>query len=148
MSIYQGTFYIRSALSQRKPVDLEASNPNGRLIEYTYHGGANQQWRLSHIQNGEFSIQNVATGTYATAQNGNNTVIRAANTNPQTNSAARWTIVRANAANDTWYIKSVGYNGKTFDVAGSSQADVTEILAYQYHGGVNQQFTLQRVGGC
>lgn len=33
MSVFEGTYIIRSALSQRKPVDLEGSNPTGRLIE-------------------------------------------------------------------------------------------------------------------
>lgn len=33
----------------------------------TYHGGPNQQWRFAHVNNDEFSIQNVATGTYSVA---------------------------------------------------------------------------------
>nr|AIZ77171.1 RBL [Trichoderma viride] len=146
MSLFEGTYIIRSALSQHKPVDLEASNPTGRLIQYTFHGGPNQQWRISHVGNDEFSIQNVATGTYAAAQNGNNTVIRAARTNPQGDASARWKFVRANASSDTWYIRNVAYNSKTFDVTASNQADLTEILAYSYHGGLNQQFTFTRLG--
>ncbi|KAL7918238.1 carbohydrate-binding module family 13 protein [Trichoderma austrokoningii] len=146
MSVFEGTYYIRSALSQHKPVDLEGSNPTGRLIEYTYHGGPNQQWRFTHINNDEFSIQNVATGTYAVAPSGNDATIKAARTDPKSNSSARWKLVRANPGADTWYIRSVAFQSKTFDVTASNQADLTAIIAYTYHGGPNQQFTLNRVG--
>ncbi|PNP45099.1 hypothetical protein TGAM01_v206798 [Trichoderma gamsii] len=146
MSVFEGTYIIRSALSQRKPVDLEGSNPTGRLIEYTYHGGPNQQWRFAHVNNDEFSIQNVATGTYSVAPGGNDATIKAARTDPKSNAAARWKIVRANAGADTWYIRSVGYSNKTWDVTGSRQDDLTAIINYPFHGGVNQQFTLTRVG--
>ncbi|KAM0517072.1 hypothetical protein ACHAPE_005184 [Trichoderma viride] len=144
MSVFEGTYNIRSALSQRKPVDLEASNPTGRLID-TYHGGPNQQWRFAHINNDEFSIQNVATGTYATAPSGNDATIKAARTDPRSNAAARWKIVRANSGADTC-IRSVAYSSKTWDVTASNQDDLTAIINYPYHGGVNQQFTLARVG--
>lgn len=40
---------------------------NVEVLYSTYHGGTNQQWRFAHINNDEFSIQNVATGTYAVA---------------------------------------------------------------------------------
>ncbi|KAK1238844.1 hypothetical protein MKX08_005905 [Trichoderma sp. CBMAI-0020] len=146
MSVFEGTYNIRSALSQRKPVDLEASNPTGRLIGYSFHGGANQQWRVVHVNNDEFSIQSVATGTYAVAPGGNDATIKTARTDPQGNAAARWKIVRANAGADTWYIRSVASASKTWDVTGSNQADLTAIINYPFHGGVNQQFTFTRVG--
>ncbi|KAM0453073.1 hypothetical protein ACHAPV_009188 [Trichoderma viride] len=145
MSVFEGTYNIRTALPQRKPVDLEASNPTGRLIEYTFHGGPNQQWRFAHVNNDEFSIQNVATGTYAVAPSGNDATIRAARTDPRGNAAARWKVVRANSGADTC-IRSVAYNSKTWDVTASNQADLTAIINYPFHGGVNQQFTLSRVG--
>lgn len=43
-------------------------------------------------------------------------------------------------------IRSVAYNSKTWDVTASNQADLTAIINYPFHGGVNQQFTLSRVG--
>lgn len=43
-------------------------------------------------------------------------------------------------------IRSVAYSSKTWDVTGSKQDDLTAIINYPYHGGVNQQFTLTRVG--
>ncbi|RFU76023.1 carbohydrate-binding module family 13 [Trichoderma arundinaceum] len=144
MSLAEGTYYIRSALSQRKSIDLEASQPLGRIIEYQFHRGNNQQWNVVRISNDEYGIQSVATGTNITAPNGNDATAYATRLNPDCNNVARWKIVRASPNGNNWVIRSVAFPNKVLDVTGSNQADVTPIIVYPYHGGANQQFTFTR----
>ena len=42
-------------------------------------------------------------------------------------------------------IYSVAFPNKVLDVTGSKQDNSTPIIVYNYHGGVNQQFTFKEV---
>ncbi|KAL6694374.1 carbohydrate-binding module family 13 protein [Trichoderma pleuroticola] len=145
MSFNEGTYYISTNLSNAKAIDLEASEPTGRIIEYKTHGGKNQQWRLVRITHEEFSIQSVATSTYITAPNGDDMTARGSKLAPECNSVARWKIVKASSKGETYFVHNVAYPNKVLDVSGSNQADLTPILVYAYHGGSNQQFTFKQV---
>ncbi|KAL6800888.1 carbohydrate-binding module family 13 protein [Trichoderma sp. SZMC 28013] len=143
MSMTEGTFNMHTALASHKAVDLEASEPMGRVIEYQFHGGKNQQYRFTRITHEEFSIQCVATNTFITAPNGSDMTARCSKLAPECNSVTRWKIVKAKG--DAYFIYSVAYPNKCLDVSGSNQADLTPILVYTYHGGSNQQFTFKEV---
>ncbi|EHK17347.1 carbohydrate-binding module family 13 protein [Trichoderma virens Gv29-8] len=145
MSFAEGTYHMYTTLASHKAVDLEASEPTGRVIEYQTHGGKNQQWRIVRITHEEYSIQSVATNTYITAPNGDDATARASKLAPECNSVSRWKIVKATAKGDSWVIRNVAYPNKVLDVSGSNQADLTPILVYTYHGGSNQQFTFTEV---
>ncbi|KAL7955350.1 carbohydrate-binding module family 13 protein [Trichoderma compactum] len=143
MSFAEGTYYISTTLSSPKAIDLEGSEPTGRIIEYKTHGDKNQQWRLTLMTHDEYSIQSVATSTYITAPNGADMTARGSKLAPECNSVARWKIVKAKG--DSYFIHNVAYPNKCLDVSGSNQADLTPILVYTYHGGANQQFTFKQM---
>ncbi|KAL7906535.1 carbohydrate-binding module family 13 protein [Trichoderma velutinum] len=145
MSFSEGTYIISTSLASHKAIDLEASEPTGRIIEYQTHGGKNQQWRISRITHEEYSIQSVATNTYITAPNGDDATARGSKLAPECNSVTRWKIVKAGSKGDSWFVRNVAYPNKVLDVSGSNQADLTPILVYTYHGGSNQQFTFKEV---
>ncbi|KKO96557.1 hypothetical protein THAR02_11341 [Trichoderma harzianum] len=158
MSFAEGTYYMTTVLGSHKAVDLEASEPTGRVIEYKTmansrnpllnsqtHGGKNQQWHVTKITNEEYSIQSVATSTYITAPNGDDMTARGSKLAPECNSVARWKIVKASSKGDSYFVRNVAYPNKVLDVSGSNQADLTPILVYAYHGGNNQQFTFKQV---
>ncbi|KAL6872156.1 carbohydrate-binding module family 13 protein [Trichoderma novae-zelandiae] len=144
MSISEGTYYIATALSNHKAIDLDSSEATGRIIEYEGHGGKNQQWRVTKITHEEFSIQSVATSTYITAPNGNDATAHGSKLLPECNSVARWKIVKASNS-DNYTLYSVAYPSKVLDVTGSKQDNSTPIIVYNYHGGPNQQFTFKEV---
>ncbi|KAL6787469.1 carbohydrate-binding module family 13 protein [Trichoderma sp. SZMC 28012] len=146
MSFGEGTYYMCTTLGNHKAVDLEASEPTGRIIEYQSHGGKNQQWRVTKITHEEYSIQSVATNTYITAPNGDNDMTaRGSKLAPECNAVARWKIVKASSKGDAYFVRNVANTNKVLDVSGSNQADLTPILVYTYHGGNNQQFTFKEV---
>ncbi|KAL7798897.1 carbohydrate-binding module family 13 protein [Trichoderma afarasin] len=141
----EGTYFISTTLGSHKAMDLEASEPTGRIIEYQTHGGKNQQWRVIRITHEEFSIQSVATNTYITAPNGDDMTARGSKLAPECNSVARWKITKASSKSDSFIVRNVAFPNKVLDVSGSNQADLTPILVYTYHGGNNQQFTFKEV---
>ncbi|KAL7803286.1 carbohydrate-binding module family 13 [Trichoderma aethiopicum] len=144
MSFSEGTYYIATALSSHKAVDLDSSEATGRIIEYEGHGGKNQQWRISKITHEEYSIQSIATNTYITASSGDDAAVHASKLIPEANNVSRWKIVKASKA-DHYHIYSVAHPNKVLDVTGSKQENSTPIIVYTYHGGPNQQFTFSEV---
>ncbi|PTB62698.1 carbohydrate-binding module family 13 protein [Trichoderma citrinoviride] len=144
MSFNEGTYYIATALSNHKAIDLDSSEATGRIIEYEGHGGKNQQWRITKITHEEFSIQSVATNTFITAPNGGDATAHGSKLLPECNNVARWKIVKASKS-DNYHIYSVAFPNKVLDVTGSKQDNSTPIIVYNYHGGVNQQFTFKEV---
>ncbi|OTA06966.1 Carbohydrate-Binding Module Family 13 [Trichoderma parareesei] len=144
MSFNEGTYFITTALSSHKAVDLDSSEATGRIIVYEGHGGKNQQWRVSKITHDEWSIQSVATDTYITASSGDDAAVHGSKLLPECNSVARWKIVKANKG-ENYHIYSVAHPRKVLDVTGSKQENSTPIIAYNYHGGANQQFTFSEV---
>ncbi|KAK4073187.1 uncharacterized protein Triagg1_5467 [Trichoderma aggressivum f. europaeum] len=175
MSFNEGTYYISTNISGHKAIDIEASEPMGRIIEYQTHGGKNQQWRLTRITHEEFSIQSVATSTYITAPSRSfiqhqkseaewpQRLLRAKLTDFVSSPTLDGSDMTARgsklapecnsvarwkvvkAKGDAYFIHNVAYPNKVLDVSGSNQADLTPILVYTYHGGANQQFTFKEM---
>lgn len=50
--------------SSNLALDVPESNPEDHvfIIQYGWHGGPNQQWDLTHVDSGYFTIVSVATG--------------------------------------------------------------------------------------
>ncbi|KAM0263931.1 hypothetical protein ACHAQJ_000966 [Trichoderma viride] len=153
-SLLDHQWYLSKCLSPTEPIhirsdgkfiELEASQPLGRLVIHSFTGGRNQLWRVLKVDRDEYSLLSLATGTYITAPSGVDVTARGSRLSPEDNNVARWTIVRASPNSNNWIISSVAYPNKVLGVAGSSQANLTAITVYPYQGGPDQQFTFTRV---
>jgi endoglucanase len=110
--------------------------------QWTYNGGNNQLWAITHLGNNEYEIVNLKSGKALDvygwgSANGTN--------------VDQWTW--GNGTNQTWIVSATasGYYRLTpknatstaLDVSGVSTADGANVQLWSYTGGYNQQWSFQ-----
>jgi hypothetical protein len=137
-----GTFYLMSKKSA-KVLDVPGGqNGNGTSVwQWGGTGGTNQQWKLTSLAGGYYSIIGVESNRALTA---------ADNTNGGNIQINDYT----GATNQQWQFVSVGSgnyrivnrsSGKVLDLAGSSLDDGGDVNQFTYQGTENQQWVLVKI---
>ena len=120
----------------------EATADGSNVDQWTYDGGKNQQWTLTHLGGNVYEIVGVQSGktlevaTTSTADDTNvdiRTYTGAAN--------QQWTI---SALSDGYFrLTPVSSSGSALDVGGVSLTDGANVHQWTWLGGNNQQWTIQ-----
>lgn len=129
--------------SSGKCLDISgaSTNPGAPAIQWTCHGGANQQWRLESAGGGGYRI--------ISRQSGHALDVAGAAVN-DTAPIVQW--LPHNGDNQIWtlqpaadgYVQIVArHSGKAIDVDGASTADGAAVIQYSTHDGANQQWLLR-----
>ena len=130
-----------------KLMDVNGSSrqPGAPVIQWTAHGGPNQQWQLHPVSADVFNVVSVNSGLALDVAGGS------------TSAGARvlqwpW----HGGTNQQWRLSPVGgtglyqivslRSGQVLDVTGGSAADGAPVIQWPSHGGANQQWRRSAVG--
>ncbi len=143
VAIPNGTYKI---INRNSGLALEAPNQwtgNGQQInQWSYYGGASQQWTVTGIGSGIYKIIGV--------QSGRSLDIYGGNTGNGTK-VELWDYWNGPMQQWTFNVSSGGYfeitpqcaTGSCLDVNGASTANGANVQLWQWWGGANQQWSLQ-----
>lgn len=135
-----GTYRI-IARHSGKALDAPGTGNGTQVHQWSYHGGNNQRWTLTHLGNNQYRIQGVQSGRVldvsgaSTADGAAIILWDWANANEQ-----KWTIAPTSGG---YYSVRAVHSGKAMDVSGISTADGAVIHQWTYGGGNNQQWAFQ-----
>lgn len=139
-----GQLYAIRSKNSGKALDVSwGSKDNGaNVLQYTYHGYANQKWYIEKQQSGYYTIKCYASGKVLD-------VARCSSDNGA--NVQQWEY--HNGENQEWSIENVGgyykfinrKSGKALDVSGRSVDDNANILQWNYSGQSNQLWSISPV---
>ena len=135
-----GTYRI-IARHSGKALDAPGTGNGTQVHQWSYHGGNNQRWTITHLGNSQYRIQGVQSGRVldvsgaSTADGAPIILWDWANANEQ-----KWTITPTSGG---YYSVRAVHSGKAMDVSGISTADGAVIHQWTYGGGNNQQWAFQ-----
>jgi hypothetical protein len=141
--VNNGTYKI---ISRNSGKALEAPNQwtaNGQQIDqYSYYGGASQQWQVSNTGSGNYKIIGVQSGRSLDIYRGNSsngTKVELWDYNGGSNQQYKF------AATDSGYYRITPNcaTGSCLDVNGASTANSAPVILWQPNGGANQQWSFQ-----
>jgi len=139
-------FYFRiKAKHSGKVIDVEDANTSdgANIIQWTYHGGDNQQWLFVEVEPGYYKIVAKHSGKVMDVAGGSTS--DGANILQWTYHGGdnqKWQLVPAGGG---YYYIICKLSGKAVDVAESSTSDGANIIQWTLHGGDNQKFRLDPV---
>ncbi|WP_332112374.1 RICIN domain-containing protein [Streptomyces gossypiisoli] len=139
-----GNYKIISARSGKALDAFEGGTANGTpILQWTDHGGTNQQWRLALNSAGYYTITGVASGKALDIPNVSTWPgTQLALWTPNTGTNQQWVITPADNGNYTIESRSNGYK---LNVAGDSTADGAAIEQWFTTGGTSQQWKLVKI---
>jgi glucuronoarabinoxylan endo-1,4-beta-xylanase len=112
------------------------------VAQWTYWGGQNQRWTVTHLGNNQYSIVGVQSGKaleVAGAGTSNGTNVQIWTNNSAANQ--KWTV---SATSGGYYrLTPTNATNMCLDVSGVSTADGANIQIWTYGGGNNQQWAFQ-----
>lgn len=139
-----GQLYAIRSKNSGKALDVSwGSKDNGaNVLQYTYHGYANQKWYIEKQPSGYYTIKCYASGKVLD-------VARCSSDNGA--NVQQWEY--HNGENQEWSIENVGgyykfinrKSGKALDVSGRSVDDNANILQWNYSGQSNQLWSISPV---
>ncbi|HEX7057375.1 MAG TPA: RICIN domain-containing protein [Bacilli bacterium] len=138
-------YYMLVNRNSGKVADVEGGSysDGANILQWSNHGGYNQQWRIVDAGGGYYKLINRNSGK-AMAVDGNSTANGA--------NILQWT--DNGSSGQQWQISDIGNgyyklvnrnSGKVADVEGLSTADGGNILQWQDNGGYNQQWQIIKV---
>ncbi|RFU77464.1 carbohydrate-binding module family 13 [Trichoderma arundinaceum] len=141
-----GTYVIASVLDKNPVLDLEGgsdtnplASPLAYIVGYTNQRTENQQWRITPLRPGVYSLQCVFGNGWLTAPAGGGVdQVDTSIYDPRYNEATRWKIT--DAGNGNYQIESVQFPGRVLDVAGGSSDDNTRVILYPNYQSTNQKW--------
>ena len=146
------SYFIHNVASG-KALDVPGgSTANGvPIIQHQPHQGLNQQWELIRLSNGNYLIINDASGKALDDPGGSRPTesqSSSINCTGHLTSSGGWSICPPalwSAINYRFNIINVA-SGKALDDPGGSRADGVQIIQYQPHQGLNQQWIIDELG--
>jgi endoglucanase len=141
--IANGTYRI-IARHSGKALDVAAAGTadGSNVHQWSYHGGNNQRWTLTHLGSNVYRITGVGSGKaleVASTSTANGTNVDIRSYTGATNQ--RWTI---SATSGGYYrLTPVSGSGSALDVSGVSTADGANVHQWSWTGGNNQQWAFQ-----
>jgi endo-1,4-beta-xylanase len=143
-TLANGTYRIQNVNSGKVMDVASQSTENGANVQqYSYGGGANQQWNVEDTGNGEYRIQNVNSGKVldvASASTSNG-----ANVQQYTdygNDNQRFEL--HDQGSGEYHVQPV-HSDKAVDVANSSTSNGANVQQWAWSGGGNQHWTFESV---
>lgn len=141
-SFNSAAWYRMVCRQSNKALDVNGSSTanGGTVIQWDYSGGNNQQWKITSLGNGYFSIIN-RNSNKALDVNGSSTT--------GGTSIVQWDYWGGN--NQQWRIVDMGFgyyeiinrnSGLSLDVNGASTANGADVIQWQYGGARNQQWQI------
>lgn len=136
-------YYLRNQNSDRY---LDADKNTGNLIQYSYHGELNQQWKVTYIGTGLYTIKCLYyphNGKVLSVENSSNT--NGANISLSTYTGAssqRWRILR-NYTGGYSLMPAIS-SSKVMDVNGQYTTDYANIHLWDYHREDSQRWAFER----
>lgn len=137
-----GTYYRITNRNSGKVVDVSASSTadGGNVLQWTWNGGANQQWSFNDAGSGYFTIVNRNSGkcleVYGQSSADGANVDQWACNGGQ-NQQWQW------VAHGSYFQLKGRQSGKCLDVSGQSTADGANIQIWTCTNGANQDWTRQ-----
>lgn len=138
--VANGTYKVLARHSG-KALDAAGTGNGANVHQWSYHGGNNQRWTLTHLGSNQYRFIGVQSGRSLDVDN--------ASTADGAN-IALWDWVNAAEQKFTIASTSGGYfsvravhSGKAMDVSGVSTADGANVHQWTYVGGNNQQWIFQ-----
>lgn len=142
-TIANGTYRIIARHSGKALDAFAHGTANGtNVIQWTYGGGNNQRWTVTHRGSGQYSIIGVESGRgldVAGSGTGNGTNVQLWSYGGAANQ--RWTITPTSGG--YYRVTPVHASSQALDVSGVSTADGANVHIWQYLGGNNQQWAFQ-----
>ena len=143
--IAAGTYYIRSAMSSSKVVDVKSgSSSNGANVQlYSKNNTGAQKWKVSKNSDGTYTFANAASGKALDVKSGK--AVSGANVQIYTKNsskAQKWKIQYA--SDGTFKIVSALDSGLVLDVSGASTKNGANIQIYQSNNSKTQRFTFEK----
>jgi licheninase len=139
-TIANGTYRI-IARHSGKALDVAGNGTadGTNVHQWTYGGGNNQRWNVTHLGSGQYQIQSVSAGKAldaAAAGTANGTNVHIWTYGGGNNQ--RWTI--ASLGSGYYRVSPVHAPALALDVSGPSTADGANVHLWTYGGGTNQQW--------
>jgi len=142
--VANGTYRIspRSNTAQALDVSGHGTADGSNVIQFTYGGGNNQRWTLTHLGNNVYKIIGVESGK-ALEVEGTSTA-NGVNVDIRTYSGAtnqRWLLTPTSGG--FFRLSPTSSSGSALDVTGGSTANLANIEQWAFNGGNNQQWSFQ-----
>jgi len=141
--VANGTYRI-VARHSGKVLDVlkHATGDGSNVAQWTYGGGNNQRWTLTHLGNNVYQIMGVESSkalevASSSTANGTNVDIRSYTGA----SNQRWTLTATSGGFHR--LTPVSSSGSALDIVGASTADGGNAAQWTWNGGNNQQFSFQ-----
>lgn len=141
-NIAEGTYHF-TVRHDSKAMSANGTASGAEISQSAYTGGANQQWLVTHLGSGQYSIKNVQSGLSLEVANGS------------LEHGAKFQLGTANGGErqrfafipvgSGYYRITPVISNKPADVAGASTADGALIQQWRYTLGGNQQWRLEPV---
>jgi probable HAF family extracellular repeat protein len=124
-------------------VSYASTEAAASVIQWTCHGGENQQWRLESVSDGVFRIIARHSGQVLDVYRGLvDDVIPTIQYPWHGGDNQQWTL---EPASNGYVFIVARHSGKVLDVEGGSVHDGARVIQYTRHGGANQQWLLHAV---
>ena len=140
--IANGTYRLVNRNSGKAMDVANQSTANGAdIFQWTYNGGNNQRWNITHLGNNQYKIIGVQSAkalevtSGSTADGAQIQIWSYSGANHQ-----KWTVT---ATSGGYYSLRAVHSNKAADVAGQSTADGARVQQWGYWGGNNQQWAFQ-----
>lgn len=127
-----------------KAVDVYGAGTtnNSNIIQLSYYGNANQQWRFCSLGSGYFKVMSRNSGKYLACHTTSNN----SNIYQYDYYSGGYKDWKVECVGNTGYYRLVHRaSGKVLDISGGSTADGANCIIYSWHGGDNQLFSIEEV---
>ena len=115
----------------------------GNIVQWSLHGGTNQQFRFKHVEDGYYYIQSVYSKKYLHLLDGSKA---------NGGYVVQWSLVKRphmqfkfKYAEDGYYYYVARHSGKYLQIAGSSKSNGADLVQHNRTGGANQQFKIEAI---
>lgn len=142
---YSGIYVIRSTNDYNMVMDVcggTSAVQGAKVIQWGFHGGANQQWKITRQTDGSYTLQSLLPSGYLMDVTGASTsngaeIIQWPSNNGENQ---KWIIAANGDGTVTIQSKNSGY---VLDVYGGQKTAGTKIIQWASHGGANQKWILE-----
>ncbi len=118
---------------------------NCNIVQWGYHGNANQQWRFCSVGKGYFKIMSRNSGKYLASHSTSNN----SNIYQYDYCSGGYKDWKVECVGNTGYYRLVHRaSGKVLDISGGSTADGASCIIYSWNGGDDQLFSIEEVSSA
>lgn len=115
----------------------------GNIVQWSLHGGTNQQFRFKHVEGDYYYIQSVYSKKYlhvngASKADGGNVTQWSLVTQPHMQFQLKY-------AEGGYYYYIARHSGKYLQVADGSKSNGASVVQHKKNGGANQQFKIEAI---